>query len=378
MKAFVVPGSSRSLTIDSSRRNRYENQKTCCDSLHRNSHVVPQHLKRSARRGDAIRAVGIIPQDQVVVDLNKPYAQGNFGSVYFGHASTTQTPLVVKVASDHPYADELLETERLVYTKLCRNWASESAQRYWPQFLGYVRPKDSNKTVLVFRREEDSSTLHSYLEQPHTLSELYSCTRARAERGGSVLRLELFRAVVPQLLSALKNLHAKHGIIHRDLKPANVLVCGQDEEFPIKVIDFGSSCERRGLLSRRGANVTTFDPAYVAPEETIDAWNRANERFDLFSLGIIGVRLLFPSMGSEFALEPFRESLKSCRYNFYGWISESKSQNGRRGFATLSETYAIENDPLGAECAALLHDMLREYPQQRPSAAKAAVSAAFA
>jgi len=48
------------------------------------------------------------------------------------------------------------------------------------------------------------------------------------------------RIIIKQLLSALGYLHSKE-IVHRDIKPENICFAEDNEDSPIKLIDFGSA-----------------------------------------------------------------------------------------------------------------------------------------
>uniref|UniRef100_A0A7S0ZBN7 Protein kinase domain-containing protein n=1 Tax=Timspurckia oligopyrenoides TaxID=708627 RepID=A0A7S0ZBN7_9RHOD len=322
-------------------------------------------LQQSASKNRSlIQSVGYIPEDQVIVDLEKPFASGSFGQVYFGKASATDTPLVIKVPNLHPMADTFIETERYMYTKI----SSALKVRYWPQFLGYLKIPSVSKTVLVFRKEEQSQTLDWYLKRKE-FNTLYTRLGITQDSYGSVLKTSLFNGISLQLLNALQHLHTRGNIIHRDVKPSNVLVC-EDEEYPLKLIDFGSSCENRGFI-RKGLMNTSFDPIYTAPEQKIDGWNSAGERFDVYSAGLIGLSVLFPSMTSESAVIELKKYLEESQFSIAAWLDASKRNPSRIGFATLSEIYAVESDPIGYECFQLIQDMLKLKPQDRPSAKEA-------
>ncbi len=94
------------------------------------------------------------------------------------------------------------------------------------------------------------------------------------------------RSYLVQALKGLERLHFA-GIIHRDIKPFNLMITSDDR---IKIIDFG--------LSRvRGEEKTTIpgmqvgSPYYAAPEQARDP-KQTDGRADLFSLGIMGYRML--------------------------------------------------------------------------------------
>jgi serine/threonine protein kinase len=106
---------------------------------------------------------------------------------------------------------------------------------------------------------------------------------------------ELARAATPartkmvlmQALSALVEIHGR-GIVHRDLKPRNLLLAGSTGE-RVKIGDFGMAKSPDEPISERGNWFGTRD--YIAPEQYANA-SRATSRSDIFSLGVIGIRML--------------------------------------------------------------------------------------
>jgi serine/threonine protein kinase len=89
------------------------------------------------------------------------------------------------------------------------------------------------------------------------------------------------KALLAQIAQGLADAHAA-GVIHRDLKPSNILI-GSDG-VP-KIADFGIA---KGLDLTRVTGTSTLlgTPAYLAPE------GPADERSDLYSLGVIAYELL--------------------------------------------------------------------------------------
>ena len=89
------------------------------------------------------------------------------------------------------------------------------------------------------------------------------------------------KALLAQIAQGLADAHAA-GVIHRDLKPSNVLI-GSDGV--AKIADFGIA---KGLDLTRVTGTSTLlgTPAYLPPE------GPADERSDLYSLGIIAYEIL--------------------------------------------------------------------------------------
>jgi serine/threonine-protein kinase len=91
------------------------------------------------------------------------------------------------------------------------------------------------------------------------------------------------------LLQTLKGLERLHfaGIVHRDIKPFNLMITNDDR---IKIIDFGLS-RVRGEERMKIPGLQVGSPFYAAPEQEVRA-ETADERADLFSVGMLAYRLL--------------------------------------------------------------------------------------
>jgi tetratricopeptide (TPR) repeat protein len=91
--------------------------------------------------------------------------------------------------------------------------------------------------------------------------------------------------ILRQVCSALKAAHSE-GVVHRDLKPQNIMI---EESGRACVMDFGlARSMEAGGLTQAGTIMGT--PAYMSPEQAKGL--PADERSDLFSLGIIAYQML--------------------------------------------------------------------------------------
>jgi eukaryotic-like serine/threonine-protein kinase len=124
---------------------------------------------------------------------------------------------------------------------------------------------------------------------------LYASNLASAIADGNLANFEDRVSVFDSLLNAVEYAHAQ-GVIHRDIKPANVLLNNARE---VVLIDFNisrSSDEEATRHTRIGQALGT--PFFMAPEQ-LHAPSTADERADVFSLGLILYVLFDGKVGSS-------------------------------------------------------------------------------
>ncbi len=108
----------------------------------------------------------------------------------------------------------------------------------------------------------------------------------RVEALSRIISAAKTRAYLVQALKGLERLHFA-GIIHRDIKPFNLMLTSDDR---IKIIDFGLS-RVRGEEKMAIPGMQIGSPYYAAPEQGKDP-KQTDGRADLFSLGVLGYRML--------------------------------------------------------------------------------------
>mmetsp|Transcript_10689 Transcript_10689/g.23901 ORF Transcript_10689/g.23901 Transcript_10689/m.23901 type:complete len:557 (-) Transcript_10689:84-1754(-) len=125
----------------------------------------------------------------------------------------------------------------------------------------------------------------------------------------------LVNCVAEQLLQCCLDLQ-RAGVAHRDIKPYNLYV----SEGRIRLIDFGSAAAM-GMKHRTGYdyNKSPCDPRYAPPEQFIDEEHWA--AFDVYCVGLILVRILFPPLWGGQHFDEFSDSYHAAQYDLDAWLS---------------------------------------------------------
>ena len=93
--------------------------------------------------------------------------------------------------------------------------------------------------------------------------------------------------IVFQILKSLKYMQ-RQNIVHRDIKPENILFETQDEDSPIKIIDFGLARKHHQELEPPMRTIVGT-PYYIAPDVLQKSYDKS---CDLWSIGVIAYILL--------------------------------------------------------------------------------------
>jgi len=114
----------------------------------------------------------------------------------------------------------------------------------------------------------------------------------------------------------------KNGIAHRDVKPYNLLL----RDGRLVMIDFGSAAAM-GEAERTGYDwhKSPCDPRYAPPEQFIDEVEWA--KYDLYCVGLILVRVLFPPLWCGEHFDEFADSFHSAQYDLDTWLRRLISED---------------------------------------------------
>ena len=106
------------------------------------------------------------------------------------------------------------------------------------------------------------------------------------EKPSRIISINKTYHYIRQSLRGLERLHFA-GIVHRDIKPFNLMITNDDR---IKIIDFGLS-RVRGEEKMAIPGMQVGSPYYAAPEQERKG-SSADERSDLYSVGIMAYRMV--------------------------------------------------------------------------------------
>lgn len=204
--------------------------------------------------------------------IQERLGRGSMGAVY-----KARTPITGKIV-----AIKILLPRDNIFVDLV------GEDRLWEIFIEEARVMgqiNNEHVAKIIACDEDIDVPFIVLEYfPHSLGSLIGdSTRVKTSR---VISINMTYQYIRQTLRGLESLHLA-GIIHRDIKPHNLMITKDDQ---VKIIDLGL-CRVRGEETMVIPGMQVGSPYYAAPEQQQNP-KKADERSDLFSVGVIAYRLL--------------------------------------------------------------------------------------
>jgi serine/threonine protein kinase len=207
--------------------------------------------------------------------INRPLGRGQFGKVY--HALQEGAGEILR-----PVAIKVLREDRTDMQALFLDEMKVVAQLTSRHIVRYL---DSG-----FDQKHRLSYMVMELVKGDTLSKMINESITMSSDRASQL--------IAQLLIALDLAHSE-GVIHRDLKPSNLMVCKQDGEDVLKVLDFGVARPNASQPREQTQGVIPGTPAYMAFELFCGYTGEVSANMDLFSVGVIYYQLIMGHMPFE-------------------------------------------------------------------------------
>ena len=250
---------------------------------------------------DPLGIVGTTIEDKY--EIEAVVGEGGFGIVYRAMHKIWKQPVAIKCFK------VLMEVAPAVREGLLKDFIQEGA--LLTQLSGRTASIVQARDVGTFTTREGAWVPYMVLEwlDGMTLEAMLDAERARLGHvGGAAWPLQKAIPFLEPVAMALDVVH-RRGIAHRDIKPANIFVLGAEtDEMHVKVLDFGiakvvQSAAEHGSFTRTGGHVTSFTPAYGAPEQFSRAQGATGPWTDVYALALIMTELLIgrpPLEGDDF------------------------------------------------------------------------------
>ncbi|CDW82463.1 protein kinase domain containing protein [Stylonychia lemnae] len=220
--------------------------------------------------------IDILKDSVILVDLKEDYTIGSL----IGKGNFAKVHLCRRKTDDKSFA--LKSVEKALIRKSKRNAVIIFIQKLNQIFqssilleIDILRQIQHDHIIKLYEVYESDKYIHlvfEYLEGGELFERIKSKGLYQEKDAINVMR---------NLLQALDYLHQR-GIVHRDLKPENLILASKDNDYNLKIADFGlaSFMEKGQLLFLRCGS-----PGYVAPELLEDKGYYT--KADIFSAGVI-------------------------------------------------------------------------------------------
>jgi formylglycine-generating enzyme required for sulfatase activity len=247
---------------------------------------------------DTLKLVGRTIADKYAVE--GVVGVGGFATVYRAMHLIWKRPVALKVfkamGEFSPKDRQKLLDEFIQEGSLLADLSARSAAIVQARDIGMLDAPNGHQIPYMVLEWLEGATLEAVLSDEQT--------RALPLRSiGEAVRL------LDPAAEALALAHRK-GIAHRDVKPGNVFVLGDPRgEATVKLLDFGiakvvsDAQKMAGTFTKTGGQVTSFTPAYGAPEQFSRSHGPTGPWTDVFALALIVVEMITgrePLQGEDF------------------------------------------------------------------------------
>ncbi len=233
---------------------------------------------------DALGLVGTTVLEKYAIE--SVVGEGGFAVVYRATHLLWKRPVAIKVFSvlDTVPAD--------MRGKLLDDFLQEGA---------LLAQLSEQTTAIVQARDVGMLTTKSGMTVPYMVLEwlegetLEDKLFRERTAGGPLRSIEQAVALLTPVADALAVAHTR-GIVHRDVKPANIFLVGpvgNTDGTTIKLLDFGiakvvqDAQKMAGAFQKTSGVVTSFTPAYGAPEQFSRTYGATGPWTDVFALALI-------------------------------------------------------------------------------------------
>ena len=209
--------------------------------------------------------------------IERVLGQGGFGNTYAGVNTVFDEPIAIKEFFMQGINDRDDNTGSVSVSLASNRKQFEDQREKFKKEALRIRKLNNPHIIKVHDLFEENGTAYYVMDyvDGENLSE-------RLKRTGKPLTEQEVESILPQILDALKTVHAA-GIWHLDLKPANIMI---DKSGNIQLIDFGAS---KQLNAQKGGATTSTAISYTngyAPREQMEQnYDKFGPWTDFYALG---------------------------------------------------------------------------------------------
>jgi eukaryotic-like serine/threonine-protein kinase len=247
---------------------------------------------------DTLKLIGRTIADKYAVE--SVVGQGGFATVYRATHLVWKRPVALKVfkmlSEFSPKDRQRLLDEFVQEGALLADLSARSAAIVQARDIGMLDAPNGEQVPYMVLEWLEGATLEAVLTDEST-------------RGLALRSIDDAVRLLDPAAEALALAHRK-GIAHRDVKPGNVFVLGDPRgEFAVKLLDFGiakvvsDAQKMAGSFTKTSGHLTSFTPAYGAPEQFSRSHGSTGPWTDVFALALIVVETVTgrePLEGEDF------------------------------------------------------------------------------
>ena len=215
--------------------------------------------------------------------IERVLGQGGFGNTYVGYNTEFEETVAIKEFFMKGVTERDETTCAVSVSNADNAGQFEEQREKFKKEARRLRKLKSEHIVKVHDLFEENGTAYYVMDfiDGESLAE-------RMKRTGKPMSESEVRAILPQILEALKEVH-QNEIWHLDLKPGNVMI---DKDGNAYLIDFGASKQILANGSMTTSTALCYTPGYAPNEQIGQMYDRFGPWTDIYALGATIYNLL--------------------------------------------------------------------------------------